>query len=117
VAKAEGRASLAECLRLGHGFAADERDVLIDKLGSLDHRLRSFRAEGTELELRVNDRDTAQQRMVLEGYFPRYGRIVATSALRDLDAAIHDVRSDMIRRLDDAKTRNEPRNNRQLRTP
>lgn len=108
-------ATLAECLRLGRGISPDERDDLLRRLAPLDHRLRSFRADGTSLELSVKDRDTAQQRVVLEGQFPRLGTVVATSDLRTFDDALMDVRADMIRRLDAAKTKSEPRNNRHLR--
>nr|BFE75657.1 hypothetical protein GCM10020092_089580 [Actinoplanes digitatis] len=40
---------------------------------------------------------------------------MTTSQEEDLHAALNDVRDDLRRRLNDAKTRQEPRNNRHLR--
>lgn len=42
-------------------------------------------------------------------------RIVATSAQEDLDAALAEVRDDLIRQITDAKDRTEPMNDPDLR--
>ena len=108
-------ATLEGSLRLGHGFSPEELPHVIDRLGKLDHHLRSFPADGTALELSVKDRDTAQQRLVLEARLPGLGALVATASLRDLDDALMDVRTDMVRRIDAAKKKHEPKHNRHLR--
>ncbi len=53
--------------------------------------------------------------MTLECWIAGRSRLVATSSLRRLPAALAEVRDDLRRQLDDAKTRTEPRNNRHLR--
>ncbi len=108
-------ATVAECLRLGRGFSPEERAHVVDRLGKLDHHLRSFPAEAVSLDLGVKDRHTAQQRVVLEARLPLLGALVATSTLRDLDDALMDVRADMVRRIDAAKKKHEPNHNRHLR--
>lgn len=108
---AEAEAStVEESLRLGHGFSPDERAHVIDRLGRLEHRLAGMK--GVELELSVKDRDTRKQRMVLEARVPRWQALVATSTQPVMDDALAEVREDMLRLLNDQKTRNEPRNNR-----
>jgi ribosome-associated translation inhibitor RaiA len=103
--------TVAESLRLGYGFRTDERDRVIERLGRLEHRLAGM-TPGIELEISVKDRDTRKQRMVLEARVPRWQPLVATSTQLDLDDALAEVREDLLRLLNDQKTRNEPRNNR-----
>lgn len=43
------------------------------------------------------------------------GRLVSTSATTSLQDALTEVRDDMVRQIEDATTRQEPRNNRSLR--
>jgi ribosome-associated translation inhibitor RaiA len=105
--------TVADSLRLGHGFRNDERARVVDRLSKLDHRLSGMR--GVELELSVKDRDTRKQRMVLEARVPRWQPLVATSTEVEMDDALAEVRDDLLRQLNDNKTRNEPRNSRLLR--
>jgi len=100
----EGWASLAQ-LRLGSGFSEDERDRIVARLEKLNRRLKKFRAEGTQLELTVKDRDTPSQKVTLEAWLPKFPHMVATSTEPDLMAALADVREDLWRQIDDAVRR------------
>jgi ribosome-associated translation inhibitor RaiA len=102
--------TVADSLRLGHGFRNDERSMIVERLARLDHRLAGI--AGVELELSVKDRDSRKQRTVLEARVPRWQTLVATSTEVDIDDALAEVRDDLLRQLNDQKTRNEPRNNR-----
>jgi ribosome-associated translation inhibitor RaiA len=106
-----------ERLRLGAGFSADEREPIVARMGSLDRRLSTFRVEGIDLELSVKERDSASQRVVLECWIAGWPRTVATSTRPDVDEAVNEVRDELVRQLNDQKTRTEPRNNRARRTP
>ncbi len=106
---------VATTLRLGHGFRADEREHVVAMLGRLDERLRTFGADRVELEIAVKARDESGQRTALDAKLGGMPRMVATSHLEDLDAALVEVREDLIRQVSDAKNRTEPKNNRQLR--
>ncbi len=108
-------AIVAANLRLGHGFAADERDHVVELLGRLDERLRSFAANHIELEIAVKERDTASQRTTLEAKLGGLQRLVATSDHEAIDGAVLEVRDDLIRQISDRKHRSEPMNNHQLR--
>lgn len=110
-----GRSVTAEQLRLGAGFSAEERDGIVERMRGLDRRLATFPFEGIDLELSVKERDTPSQRVVLECWIAGWPRTVATSIRADLDEAVNEVRDDLVRQLNDLKTRTEPRNNRARR--
>jgi ribosome-associated translation inhibitor RaiA len=97
----DGRASLAQ-LRLGAGFTEDDREEVERRLEKLNRRLRRFPAEGTELLLTVNDRDSTAQRVTLQCLAPHYAPFVATSNETDLRAALSEVREELWRQISDA---------------
>ena len=107
--------TVADVLLLAHGVEPSERDHVVGALGRLDERMKSF-AEGTvEMQLSVKERATASQRTTLELWVSGQPRIVATSNRTELDAALAEVRDDLIRQITDAKNRTEPANNRARR--
>jgi len=108
-------ATVQECLRVGAGFSQGDRNWIAEQFSSLDARLASFHADATELEISVKDRDSRGQKVTLECWIGGREKIVTTSSEEDLHAAVMDVRDDLRRRLNDAKTRQEPRHNRHLR--
>ncbi|MFC7546088.1 HPF/RaiA family ribosome-associated protein [Plantactinospora sp. GCM10030261] len=108
-------ATVADCLRVGAGFSQGDRNWIVEQFATLDARLASFPADGTELEVIVKDREAKGQKVTLECWIAGQSKIVTTSAEEDLHAALNDVRDDLRRRLNDAKTKREPRNNRHLR--
>jgi len=97
----DGRASL-DNLRLGDGFHDDERERVLGRLSQLNRQLKRFPAEGTELTLSVKGRETPAQTLRLELLAPHHAKMVSTSGEGDLMAALADVRSDMIRQINDA---------------
>ncbi|MFC4069853.1 HPF/RaiA family ribosome-associated protein [Actinoplanes subglobosus] len=108
-------ATVAECLRVGAGFSQGDRKWIVEQIGTLDTRLAAFHADATELEISVKDRASRGQKVTLECWASGGDKIVTTSSEEDLHAAIMDVRDDLRRRLNDAKTKQEPRHNRHLR--
>ncbi|WP_243706231.1 HPF/RaiA family ribosome-associated protein [Micromonospora sp. KC721] len=108
-------ATVAECLRVGAGFSQSDRDWIVAQFATLDARLATFHADATELEVSVKDRETRGQKVTLECWIAGWQKIVTTSGEEDLRAALNDVRDDLRRRLNDTKTRQEPRNNKHVR--
>jgi hypothetical protein len=106
---------LKDRLRLGTGFSASERPDIIDRLDALERRLGSFSPDGVDLEVSIKERDGADQRVTLECWMAGQARLVSTSARPALQDALTEVRDDMVRQINDATTRQEPRNNRHLR--
>ncbi|GGQ79473.1 HPF/RaiA family ribosome-associated protein [Couchioplanes azureus] len=109
-------ATVGQCLRAGAGFSQGDRNWIAEQFATLDSRLAAFPAETTELEVSVKDRESRGQKVTLECWIAGRQKIVTTSGEEDLHAALHDVRDDLRRRLDDSKTKQEPRHNRHLRT-
>jgi ribosome-associated translation inhibitor RaiA len=108
-------ATVEECLRVGAGFAQGDRNWIAEQFAPLDGRLASFHADATELEISVKDREARGQKVTLECWITGRDKIVTTSQEEDLHAAVMDVRDDLRRRLNDAKHKQEPRNNKHLR--
>ncbi|MET0491805.1 MAG: HPF/RaiA family ribosome-associated protein [Actinoplanes sp.] len=108
-------ATVDECLRVGAGFSQGDRNWIAEQFTTLDARLASFHADTTELEVSVKDREARGQKVTLECWIAGRQKIVTTSAEDDLHAALNDVRDDMRRKLNDSKSKQEPRNNRHLR--
>lgn len=108
-------ATVRECLRVGAGFSQGDRNWIAEQFGTLDARLAAFHADTTELEVSVKDREARGQKVTLECWIAGRQKVVTTSAEEDLHAALNDVRDDLRRKLNDAKTKQEPRHNRHLR--
>ena len=104
---------IAKRLNLATGFSSSERDWIVQRLAALGSRLRSFPDTQVELEISVKERHGAGQRITLECWISRNPRLhlVSTSAARDVTAAVGEVRDDLIRQIDDAKTRTEHHGN------
>jgi ribosome-associated translation inhibitor RaiA len=108
-------ATVEGCLRVGGGFSQGDRNWIVEQFATLDARLAAFTADTTELEVSVKDRAARGQKVTLECWIAGRQKIVTTSSEEDLHAALNDARDDLRRRLNDAKTRQEPRHNRHLR--
>jgi hypothetical protein len=102
---------IAQRLHLATGFLVSERDWIVRRLAALGSRLRSFPDTQVELEISVKERRGAGQRVTLECWISRTPRLhlVSTSSARELATAVGEVRDDLIRQVDDAKTRIETR--------
>jgi ribosome-associated translation inhibitor RaiA len=108
-------ATVGECLRVGAGFSQGDLNWIASEFQTLDARLAGFHADSTELEVSVKDREARGQKVTLECWIAGRQKIVTTSSEEDLKAALHDVRDDLRRRLNDSKTKQEPRHNKHLR--
>src|ERR1700733_1422016 len=108
-------ASVGECLRVGAGFSQSDLNWIVEQFATLDGRLASFSTDTTEIEVSVKDRAARGQKVTLECWIAGRQKIVTTSSEEDLHAALNDVRDDLRRRLNDSKSKQEPRHNRHLR--
>jgi ribosome-associated translation inhibitor RaiA len=108
-------ATVDDCLRVGAGFSQGDRNWIVEQFATLDARLATFSADTTELEISVKDRAAKGQKVTLECWIAGRQKIVTTSSEEDLHDALNDARDDLRRRLNDAKTKQEPRHNRHLR--
>jgi len=109
---------IAQRLHLATGFRSSERDWIVRRLAALGSRLRSYPDSQVVLEISLKDRDGTGQQVTLECWINRTPRlhVVSTSSAHDVTAAVGEVRDDLIRQIDDAKTRTEPHGNHTRRT-
>ena len=106
---------LAERLRLGAGFSAEDSDHVLELLAPLGRHLVRWSPENVDLELQVKNRGGAEQKVTLEAWLPGWPSLVASSTGRDLDHALVEARKEMIRQIDDEKAKREPRQGRATR--
>jgi ribosome-associated translation inhibitor RaiA len=111
----EDVATVESSLRINGGVEPAERDQIVEHWSSLNSRLRSFREDQVVLELSVKDRDTAGQHTTLEAIIAGFPRMAATSSNPEIHRALAEVRDELVRKINDAKTRHEPRNNKHMR--
>jgi ribosome-associated translation inhibitor RaiA len=98
---------LTERLRLGAGFGGEDRDHVLELLSALDRHLAHWSADRVDLEISVKNRGGHEQKVTLEAWLPRWPSLVAHSADRELDHALIGVRKEMIRQIEDAKTKRD----------
>jgi hypothetical protein len=63
----------------------------------------------------LKDAERPDQRVTLQAWLAGRVHLVATSHDRDLDHALADVRRDLIRQIEDERSRREPRERRKTR--
>jgi ribosome-associated translation inhibitor RaiA len=106
---------LGDVLRVGAGFTDDDRQWVLDALESLAPHLARWDSRKVDVEISVKDRDGKEQQVTLLTDLPGYPPVVAKAANRQLDRAIAEAKHELIRQIEDAKSKREPKDNRHLR--
>lgn len=101
-------ATVDRCLHLGHGFREDERQSVVAILDRLDHHLAAEEAEHVRLDLHVKDPGQRGRKVTLECHIAGLPELVATSEREDMPAALAQVRDELVRQIDDLKSRRRP---------
>ncbi|HEV7908521.1 MAG TPA: HPF/RaiA family ribosome-associated protein [Pseudonocardiaceae bacterium] len=99
-------------LRLGAGFAPGDRDWVLGSLAPLAKHLAGWNPDQIDLQVTVKDRDSRTQHLTLELWLAGQQPFVATSDEEDLHHALIEARKELIRQVEDAKTRREPKKHR-----
>jgi ribosome-associated translation inhibitor RaiA len=99
---------LADRLRLGAGFTAEDRGRVLESLAPLGRHLAHWSPERVDLEISVKNRGGPEQKVTVEAWLPKWPSIVATATDRELDRALIDVRKELIRRIEDEKAKRGP---------
>jgi ribosome-associated translation inhibitor RaiA len=107
-------ATVEDCLRVGGGFSQGDRNWIAEQLSTLDTGLAGYDVDRVELEVSVKDRAARGQKVTMECWIAGRPKVVATSSEEDLNTALHQVRDELKRQLHDARSRKEPRHNRNL---
>jgi hypothetical protein len=98
---------LEERLRLGAGFGAEERGHVLEICPTLSRHLAHWSPEQVDLEISVKNRGGRELKVPLQAWLPRWPSLVATSTDRELDHALIEVYNDMIRQIEDGRTKRE----------
>ena len=106
--------TLEERLRLGVGFAAADRLRILGALSALAPHLSGW-DDQVDLEVSLKDTEGPDQKVTLQAWLAGRAHLVATSHERDLDHALAEVRTDLIRQIEDERSRREPRERRKTR--
>ena len=107
--------TLEEHLRLGAGFAAADRPRVVRALSALAPHLSGWGHDQVDLEVSLKDAEGPDQKVTLQAWLGGRAHLVATSHERDLDHALADVRKDLIRQIEEERSRREPRKRRKTR--
>jgi ribosome-associated translation inhibitor RaiA len=107
--------ALDDVLRLGAGFADDDRRWVLEALESLVPHLARWDPADVDVEISVKDRGGKEQQVTLLADLPGYPPVVAKAANRQLDQAIAEAKRELVRQIEDAKGKREPKDNRHLR--
>lgn len=103
---------LDERLRLDHGFSQADQEWVTKALAGLATHLNGWHADQIDLEISVKERDGNDQRVTLEASIAGLPKLVATSGEADLYQAIAEVRKELIRQVEDQKSRRDPSHHR-----
>lgn len=106
---------LDEVLRLGAGFADDDRRWVLEALESLVPHLARWDSAKVDVEISLKDRGGKKQQVTLLADLPGYPPVVAKVANQQLDRAIAEAKRELVRQIEDAKGKREPKDNRRLR--
>lgn len=107
--------NLEERLRLGVGFAAADRLRIVRSLSALVPHLSGWEHDQVELEVSMKDADGPDQKVTLQAWLAGRAHLVATSHERELGRALAEVRRELIRQIEDERSRREPREGRKTR--
>jgi ribosome-associated translation inhibitor RaiA len=110
-----GTGVLDQVLHLGAGFTDDDRRWVLDALESLVPHLARWDPAKVNVEIAVKHRGGKEQQVTLLADLPRYPPVVAKAAGRQLDQAIAEAKRELVRQVEDEKSKREPKDNRHLR--
>jgi ribosome-associated translation inhibitor RaiA len=106
---------LHDALRLSGGFSDADRSWVLDALSGLEPHLSRWDPASMIVDVSVKHRDGKEQQVTLRAELPGFPQLVAKAEDRDLDRALAEAKRELLRQLEDEKTKREPKNNRQLR--
>lgn len=109
-------AFLERVIHVGAGFVAKERPHVLDALATLGPHLGRRDPIDIDVEISLQDRGGAQQRITLRASQPGRPPLVAVADHADITCALHEARRELIRQLERQKSAREPMKNRRLRS-
>lgn len=106
---------LDEVLVLSGGFSEADRSLVRDHLSALETHLSRWDPADVTVEVSVKNRGGKEQQVTLRADLPGHPPLVAKVVDPHLDSALASAKRQLIRQVEDEKTKREPKSNRQLR--
>ena len=106
---------LDQVLHLGAGVSDTERPRVMEALRMLEPHLSRWNPADVNVDVSVKDRGGREQQVTLRADLPGYPQLVAKAADPNLDRALAEVKRELVRQIEEEKTKREPKGNRQLR--
>lgn len=101
-------------ISLGGGVTQADRDLMEETLHQVVSRLDAVKAS-VEAQLSIKDRDSSDPKTTLEVWIAGLPRMVATSDQLEPRDAFNEVGANIVKQVNVASERREPRNNRHKR--
>ena len=102
-------------IRVGSGFLAKERPLVLDSLATLGPHLGRWDPSDVDIDVSLQDRGGNEQRVTLRTRLPGLPALVAVAENPDVARALAEAKRELIRQLEHQKSAREPMNNRRLR--
>jgi len=102
-------------IRVGAGFVAKERSLVLDSLATLGPHLGRWDPGDVDIDVSLQDRGGNEQRITLRTTLPGLPPLVAVAENADVTHALSEAKRELIRQLEHQKSAREPMNNRRLR--
>ncbi|GAC1652237.1 MAG: hypothetical protein NVS4B6_28610 [Mycobacterium sp.] len=102
-------------IRVGAGFVARERALVLDSLSVLEPHLGRWDPRDVDIDVSLQDRGGNEQRITLRTSLPGLPPLIAVAVNPDLTRALAEAKRELIRQLEHQKSAREPMNNRRLR--
>ncbi len=102
-------------IRVGAGFVAKERPLVVDSLSTLGPHLGRWDPRDVDIDVSLQDRGGNEQRVTVRTRLPGLPPLVAVAENPDIARALGDAKRELIRQLEHQKSAREPMNNRRLR--
>jgi len=102
-------------IRVGAGFVAKERPLVLDSLSTLAPHLGRWDPRDVDIDVSLQDRGGNEQRITLRTRLPGLPPLVAVAENPDVARALGEAKRELIRQLEHQKSAREPMNNRRRR--
>ncbi|MGV0606996.1 hypothetical protein [Mycolicibacterium sp. XJ1904] len=105
-----------DVIRVGAGFAAKERPLVLESLSALAPHLGRWDPHEVDIDVSLQDRGGTEQCVTVRARLPGFPTLVARAQNPNITHALSEAKRELIRQLEHQKAAHEPMHNRRLRS-